>query len=83
MVRSGNADGRPREAIVAEPMARRYGGLESVSPVPPDFHCRVLGPKIASPYLVDMSRLIDHQTKFIAVMGGPASFSDQHQARKS
>ncbi len=69
---------------MAESMARRYRGLESVSRVPSDFYSRVLDPNMAIPYLVDMSRLIDHQMRFIAsVMGSPASFSDEYQARKS
>jgi hemoglobin len=31
---------------------------------------------------VDLSRLVDHQTKFISsLLGGPASFSDEHLAK--
>jgi hemoglobin len=49
-----------------------------------DFYSRVLDSEITSPYFdnIDMARLMDHQTKFIAsVMGGPASFSDEHLQR--
>jgi hemoglobin len=47
------------------------------------FYDRVLDSDILAPYFedVDMRRLIDHQTKFIAfLMGGPASFTNEHLA---
>ena len=45
------------------------------------FYDRVLDDDVLSPYFadVDMRRLIDHQTKFVAyLMGGPASYTDEH-----
>ena len=44
-----------------------------------DFYDRVLASERLAPYFahVDMTRLVEHQTKFIAsVMGGPPSFTD-------
>ena len=58
----------------------KYGGFAQVSKVVMSFYDKVLDSEIIGPYFdnVDMRRLIDHQTKFIAsVMGGPASFSNE------
>lgn len=62
----------------------RYGGFARVSRVVSDFYDHVLESPILAPYFdhVDMRRLIDHQTKFmVSVMGGPASYTDEHLAR--
>lgn len=62
-------------------MFERYGGFTIVSRIVSSFYDRVLDSPIMGPYFtgVDMKRQIDHQTKFIAfLMGGPASFSDEH-----
>lgn len=62
----------------------RYGGFTNVSRVVTAFYDKVLDSPVASPYFehIDMRRLIDHQTRFIAtLMGGPASYSDDHLAR--
>jgi hemoglobin len=69
---------------LAETVFVRYGGFASVSRVVSDFYGRVMESSIMRPYFenVDMERLIDHQTKFFAsMMGGPASFSDEHLLR--
>ncbi len=69
---------------MADTIFTRYGGFASVSRVVSDFYGHVRESKILMPFFegVDMARLIDHQTKFIAsMMGGPASFSDEHLAR--
>ncbi len=61
----------------------RYGGFPKVSRIVSTFYDRVLDSPTLSPYFegVDMRRIIDHQTKFIAsVMGGPASFTNEHLA---
>jgi len=58
----------------------RYGGFASVGKIVLDFYDRVLDDDILGPFFedVDMRRLIDHQTKFMAsVMGGPASYTDE------
>ncbi len=62
----------------------RAGGMRTVSRIISTFYDRVLDSPGLVHYFdgVDMRRLIDHQTKFIAsVMGGPASFTDEHIAR--
>lgn len=62
----------------------RYGGFAVVSKVVSDFYRRVTDSPILAEYFdgIDMRRLIDHQTKFIAqLMGGPASFTNEHLAR--
>jgi hemoglobin len=69
---------------VVQTIYERYGGFPTVSKIVSSFYDRVLdSPRLASYFEhVDMRRLIDHQTKFIAsVMGGPASFTSEHLAR--
>jgi hemoglobin len=69
---------------VAESIFERYGGFAKVSRVVSAFYREVLDSPVLAPYFdgVDMRRLIDHQTKFFAtLMGGPASYSDEHLAR--
>ena len=56
-----------------------YGGFASVSEIVSAFYDKVLDSDQLSRFFmnVNMRRLIDHQTKFIAsIMGGPASFTD-------
>jgi hemoglobin len=70
--------------LVAESIFERYGGFAKVSRVVSAFYREVLDSPVLAPYFagVDMRRLIDHQTKFFAsLMGGPASYSDEHLAR--
>jgi hemoglobin len=60
------------------------GGFARVRLIVSDFYDKVLASERLSRFFqdIDIPRLIDHQTKFIsAVMGGPASFSDEHIAR--
>jgi hemoglobin len=60
------------------------GGFARVRLIVSEFYDRVLGSERLSAYFahIDMRRLIDHQTKFIAaLMGGPASYSDEQIAR--
>ncbi|MGA7272419.1 MAG: group 1 truncated hemoglobin [Acidimicrobiia bacterium] len=62
----------------------RVGGMRTVSRMISTFYDRVLDTPLLSHYFdgVDMRTLIDHQTKFVAaVMGGPASYTDEHLAR--
>lgn len=69
---------------MAETIFERYGGFAQVSRVVSSFYDRVLDSVVLEPYFVniDMRRLIDHQTKFIAsLMGGPASFTNEHLGR--
>ena len=69
---------------MAETLFTRYGGFATVSRIVSDFYGRVLDNDLLAPHFsgVDMRRQIDHQTKFVAyLMGGPASFSDEHLER--
>ncbi|HSL77281.1 MAG TPA: group 1 truncated hemoglobin, partial [Candidatus Limnocylindrales bacterium] len=53
----------------------------TVSRIVSSFYDNVLRSEMLEPYFehVDMRRLIDHQTKFVAfLMGGPASYTDEH-----
>jgi hemoglobin len=62
----------------------RYGGFASVSRVVMSFYEKMLDSPVTNPYFanINMKRLIDHQTKFIAsMMGGPASYSNDHLER--
>ena len=62
----------------------RYGGFSAVSQVVMSFYDKVLDSPVTSPYFsgVDMKRLIDHQIKFFAaLMGGPASYTNDHLER--
>lgn len=59
----------------------KYGGFSTVSRIVMALYDRLLDDDDVGPFFddVDMPRLIDHQTKFVAsLMGGPASFSDAH-----
>lgn len=61
----------------------QYGGFPFLSRVVMAFYDRVLDSDVLAPFFedVDMRRLIDHQTKFMAfVMGGPASYTNDHLA---
>lgn len=62
----------------------RVGGFARVRLMVSDFYEKVLDSHVLLPFFrdVDMRRLIDHQTRFFAaVMGGPASFTDEQLAR--
>lgn len=62
----------------------KYGGFSTVSRIVSAFYDQVLdSPDLARYFAdVDMRRLVDHQTKFIAaIMGGPASYSNEQLER--
>ncbi len=62
----------------------RNGGFATVRKIVSTFYEYCLDDEVMAPYFegVDMRRQIDHQSKFIsAVMGGPASYSDDHLQR--
>lgn len=69
---------------MARTIFERYGGFAKISRVVMSFYDKVTSSPITKKYFenTNMKRLIDHQTKFIAsMMGGPASFSDEHLER--
>ncbi len=62
----------------------KYGGFSTVSKVVLTLYDRLLEDDDVGPFFddVDLPRLIDHQTKFVSsLMGGPASFTDDHIER--
>ena len=63
---------------------QKYGGFAKVSRVVLTFYDKALDSEQIGDFFdeIDMSRLVDHQTKFIAsMMGGPASYTNEHLAR--
>jgi len=64
-------------------MFQRLGGFAQVRKIVSELYDRIFDSDLEHHFVgVDVRRLIDHQTKFIAsVMGGPASFSDEHLQR--
>ncbi len=65
---------------MAGSLFEKYGGFKTVSRIVMDFYEEALDSDAIGDFFaeVEMTRLIDHQTKFIAsLMGGPASFSDE------
>jgi hemoglobin len=62
----------------------RVGGFAQVRLIVSDFYDRILESNRLKHHFehIDFRRLIDHQTKFVsALMGGPASFSNDHLTR--
>jgi hemoglobin len=69
---------------MASTIFERCGGFAKVSRVVMVFYDKVLDSDTIGDYFeeVDLPRLIDHQTKFIAsIMGGPVRISDDHLQR--
>lgn len=69
---------------MTQSMFHRYGGFASVSKVVSAFYDKAVDSPLLGPYFetMDMPRIIDHQTKFIAaLMGGPASYSNEELER--
>lgn len=55
----------------------KYGGFSTVSAIVHDFYERVLESALLAPYfeVVDLARLVSHQTKFFCkVLGGPDNY---------
>lgn len=62
----------------------RYGGLARISRIVSAMYDKILDSPLTAPYFegVDMRRLIDHQTRFVAtLMGGPASYTNEQLER--
>ncbi len=62
----------------------KYGGFSTISRIVMDLYDRLLDDDEVGPFFdtVEMSRIIDHQTKFVSsLIGGPASYTDE-QIRK-
>lgn len=62
----------------------KYGGISALRSVIMMFYDAVLDSDVIGHFFddVDMARLVDHQTRFFAMLlGGPAEFSDDRLAR--
>jgi hemoglobin len=62
-----------------QPLFQKYGGFSKVSKIVMALYDRLLDDDDIGPFFddVDMSRIVDHQTKFISsLMGGPVSYTD-------
>ncbi len=71
------------EGLLEQSLYEKYGGFSTVSRIVMALYDRLLEDDDVGPFFddVDMPKLIDHQTKFVAsLMGGPASFTDAHIA---
>ncbi len=69
---------------MTQTMYTKYGGFSQINRIVMDLYDRLLDSEEVGPYFddVDMKRLIDHQTKFIAfLLGGPADFKPDHLER--
>jgi hemoglobin len=58
---------------------QKYGGFAKISRVVLTFYDKVLDSEQIGGFFedIDMSKLVDHQTKFISsLLGGPASYTD-------
>lgn len=58
----------------------KYGGFSKVSRIVLSFYDTLLDSDDIGPFFddIDMSKMVDHQTKFIAsLLGGPASYTDK------
>ena len=65
---------------MARSLFEKYGGFANISKIVMVFYDKALDSDVIGGYFddIDMRRLIDHQTKFIAsLMGGPASYSNE------
>lgn len=66
--------------MAAQTLFDKYGGFSNVSKIVLSFYDTLLDSDDIGPFFdeIDMSRMVDHQTKFIAsLLGGPASYTDR------
>jgi len=65
--------------MTKQTLFEKYGGFSQVSRVVLAFYDKLLDSDDIGPFFddIDMSKMVDHQTKFIAsLLGGPASYTD-------
>ncbi|SDX82204.1 hemoglobin [Ruegeria halocynthiae] len=70
--------------MAAPTLYEKYGGFSRISKIVISFYDILLENDEVGPFFdnVDMSRMVDHQTKFIAsLLGGPASYTDDQLRR--
>lgn len=65
--------------MAEQSLFEKYGGFSHVSKIVMAFYDTLLDSDEIGPFFddIDMSKMVDHQTKFIAsLLGGPASYTD-------
>lgn len=65
--------------MAEQTLFEKYGGFSQVSKIVLAFYDRLLESNEIGPFFdnIDMPRMVDHQTKFVAsLLGGPASYTD-------
>ncbi|MEM8795009.1 MAG: group 1 truncated hemoglobin [Pseudomonadota bacterium] len=65
--------------MVEQTLFDKYGGFSKISKVVMAFYDTLLDSDEIGPFFddIDMSRMVDHQTKFVAsLLGGPAAYTD-------
>lgn len=65
---------------MASTLFERCGGFSVVSKIVLDLYERLLDDDDVGPFFddIEMSRIVDHQTKFVSsLMGGPAAYTDE------
>lgn len=73
--------------MAEQSLFEKYGGFSKVSRIVLSFYDTLLDSDEIGPFFddIDMSKMVDHQTKFIAsLLGGPASYTDRqlHQLHR-
>ncbi len=66
--------------MASQTLYDKYGGFSNVSRIVLSFYDTLIDNDEIGPFFddVDMPKMVDHQTKFIAsLMGGPASYTDK------
>ncbi|WP_282610089.1 group 1 truncated hemoglobin [Pelagibius sp. Alg239-R121] len=66
--------------MAQQTLFEKYGGFSKVSKIVLAFYDTLLDSDEIGPFFddIDMSKMVDHQTKFVAsLLGGPASYTDR------
>lgn len=66
--------------MAEQSLFEKYGGFSKVSKIVLAFYDTLLDSDEIGPFFdeIDMSKMVDHQTKFIAsLLGGPAAYTDR------
>ncbi len=66
--------------MAQQTLFEKYGGFSNVSKIVLAFYDTLLDSDEIGPFFddIDMSKMVDHQTKFVAsLLGGPASYTDR------
>jgi hemoglobin len=70
--------------MAGQTLFEKYGGFSRISKVVLSFYDSLLDSETIGPFFddIDMARMVDHQTKFVAsLLGGPAAYTDSQLQR--